>query len=511
MVVINMSYASLRIGGLSSGIDTDSIVKDLMKIQRMPLNRLKQKKQTLQWQKEEYRTINNLMRTFRDKVSKMRLQSSYMARTAVSSNENALTVTANGNAVQGTYSVTVDQLAQGVIKGSQAALAEESNGDGTTKSLAYQFGLSGSVSFTLEGSGGSHDFTFDTAADNISSVATAINEADIGIKASYDSTLNRFFLTSTTTGSAAQIRVTNDTGGFLSDTGGTGANTLNLLLNNDGTIYAGQDAVFDFGDTQNLSSSTNSVTVNGITLNLRQGGGATSTISITNDTNATFDLITDFVSSYNDLIEEINNALSETRYSDYAPLTDDQKEEMSEEEIASWEKKAKSGLLRNDTIISGILTKMRSELSSSVVGSMTYKTLSSIGITTGTYQEKGKLYINEAKLKEALQKSPDEVMDLFTQSSDVDEEDGLAVRIYDELNKGISQLSSKAGSSSTYSLYDNSTIGKRLTTIDSDIDKLEERLDDIEDRYWRQFTAMEKAIQSMNSQSTWLSQLSGMM
>lgn len=505
-----MSYASLRIGGLSSGIDTDSIVKDLMKIQRMPLDRLKQKKQTLEWQKDEYRNINNLMRTFRDTVSKMRFQSSYMAKSAVSSNESALTVTANANAVQGSYAVTVDQLAQGVSKGSQAALAEELNEDGTTKTLADQFGLSGSVSFTLEGSGGSHDFTFDTAADNINSVVAAINEADIGIKASYDSNLNRFFLTSATTGSTAQIRVTSDAGGFLSDAGGTGANTLNLLLNNDGTIYAGQDAVFDFGDASNITSVTNTVSVNGITMNLRQGGGAASTVTITSDTDSTFDLIKDFVSSYNDLIEEVNNKLSETRYRDYLPLTDDEKEEMSEDEIALWESKAKSGLLRNDSMLSGVLTKMRSELSSSVDGLTTFSTLSAIGITTGTYQEKGKLYINEAKLKEALQNDPDEVMDLFTKTSDIDSEDGFAARIYEEVNDGISQLSSKAGSSSTYSLYDNSTIGKRITEIDSDIDELEERLNDIEDRYWRQFTAMEKAIQNMNSQSAWLSQLSGL-
>ncbi|MCM1567157.1 MAG: flagellar filament capping protein FliD, partial [Dehalobacter sp.] len=477
---------------------------------RMPLDRLKQKKQTLEWQKDEYRTINNLMRTFRDTVSKMRFQSSYMAKSAVSSNESALTVSANANAVQGSYAVTVHQLAQGVSKGSQAALAEELNEDGTTKTLAEQFGLSGSVSFTLEGSGGSHDFTFDTATDNINSVVSAINEAGIGIKASYDSNLNRFFLSSTTTGSTAQIRVASDASGFLSDAGGTGANTLNLLLNNDGTVYAGQDAVFDFGDTLNLTSSTNKVTVNGITMNLRQGGGATSMVSITNDTDSSFNLISDFVSSYNDLIEEINSKLSETRYRDFLPLTDDEKEEMSEDEIKLWESKAKSGMLRNDSMISGILTKIRSELGSSVAGLTTFKTLSSIGITTGSYQEKGKLYINEAKLKEALQNDPDEVMDLFTKASDIDEEDGIAVRIYNEVNNGITQLSSKAGSSTSYSSYDNSTIGKQLSKIDSDIYKLEDRLNDIENRYWRQFTAMEKAIQSMNSQSAWLSQLSGL-
>jgi len=498
--------STLKIGGLVSGIDTDSIVKSLMAAQRAPVDKLKQQKQILQWQQEDYREINTSLRSFRDKVFTVKLQSTFLAKSAVSSNDNAVTANAGTSASQGIYSVTVNQLAEGVLKGSQAALADEKNTNGTTKTLAEQFGLSGSVSFTLEGSGGSEEFTFDTSTDTIYTVVSKINKASLGITASYDATLNRFFLSTTTTGSSAKIKVTGDTSNFLSDSGGTGDNTLKLLLQSE-TTYSGQDAQFNFGDATDLTSATNTVTVNGITLNLKQGGGATSTITVTSNVDSAVSAIKDFVTSYNEIIDKINSKLSETRYRDYSPLTDEQKDEMSKDEIEKWEKFARSGLLRNDTILSGIVTGMRNTMNSSVTGLTAYSTLSSIGITTGLYSEKGKLYLDEDKLRAALQESPEEVMKLFTNSSDTESEEGLAVRLYNQVNNGISSIAAKAGSNSTYSLVDNSIIGKRLAEIDEEVEEWEDRLDKIEERYWQQFTAMEEAISKMNAQSAWLSQL----
>lgn len=507
IMVIN----NLRIGGLATGIDTDSIVSKLMKAKRIPVDKLKQDKQILQWQQEDYRAVNTSLRSFMDKVFNMKLQATYLAKTAASSNEAAVGVAANSNAVPGIYSVTVTQLAQGVSKGSQAALPDEANADGTTKTLAQQFGLSGSISFTLEGSKGSKAFTFDTANATINNVVADINGADLGISASYDATLNRFFLTTSSTGAAAKIKVTSDSNNFLTgplEDGSDNVLKLKMKLNID---YTGQDAKFDFGDAKGLTSATNTVTVNGITLTLKQGGGATADITVRNDTNAVFNSIKDFVTAYNDIVDKINSKLSETGYRDYLPLTGEQRDKMSEDQIKKWEEKAKSGLLRNDTLLEGVVMKMRTTMSAVVpglTGGKGYDNLAKIGINTGLYFEKGKLYIDETKLKDALQKDPDGVMNLFIKNSDVYSEKGIAQRLYDDVNNGMSLISAKAGSDSTYSTVDNSTIGKRLIQVNEDIDKLEDRLKEIEDRYWRQFTAMEQAIQQMNAQSAWLAQQS---
>ncbi len=503
--------SNLRIGGLASGIDTDSIIKNLMKVKRMPVDKLKQEKQILNWQQEDYRGVNSTLRGFRDKLFDMKLQSTYLVNSASSSNETAVSASANSNAKRGIYSVSVTQLANAVSKGSQETLLEESNADGTIKTLAAQFsGLPGSISFTLEGTTGSKSFTFDTSTATIYSVASEINAANLGISASYDATLNRFFLNTTTTGSDAKIKISDDNAShFLSGLDGSGnpSNILKLQVEN-GTDYAGKDAIFNFGDMTGLTSATNSPTVNGITLSLKQEG-ASGAISVTSNTDAVFNTIKDFVSAYNDTLAKINDKLSEIRYRDYPPLTDEQRDVMSEKDIEKWEEFARSGLLKNDPLLNGHLEKMRTNLYSSVSGLTGYKSLAEIGITTGSYMEKGKLYLDETKLKEALQKDPEGVMNLFTKSSDNNDEKGIAARLYDNVNNAMSSLAEKAGNSSSYSLADNSMIGKSLTSIDKNIKTWEDRLKDIEDRFWRQFSAMEEAISRMNSQSAWLSQQLG--
>lgn len=152
---------------------------------------------------------------------------------------------------------------------------------------------------------------------------------------------------------------------------------------------------------------------------------------------------------------------------------------------------------------------MRSTMMSVVPGLDTgskYNTLASIGITSGLYSEKGKLYINETKLKEALQKDMQAVMDLFTKDDSQYSNKGIAMRLYDDVNKTMTQISARAGSSDGFSLVDNSIIGKQLSRIDERSDDLKDRLAKIEERYWKQFTAMEKAISQLNSQSAWLAQ-----
>jgi flagellar hook-associated protein 2 len=143
-------------------------------------------------------------------------------------------VTAASNASEGTYTIKVNNLASGVFKGSTAALADEKDADGNNLNLYNQFaefGLSGllstdNISVTINGK----VLQFDLDQDTINTVASKINDADLGIKASYDSDLNRFFLTTTTTGSTANISISSDTVGFISNLG-TDDNTSILKLN----------------------------------------------------------------------------------------------------------------------------------------------------------------------------------------------------------------------------------------------------------------------------------------
>lgn len=498
----------MRLSGLASGMDIDQMVSDLMRAHRMKVDKSYQKKQILEWRREDYRTINTKLLTLRNSAFDMKLQGSFMAKSATSSNSDVLTATAGNTAVAADYSVTVHNLASGVTKSSTEALATSYTGSGServTKTLTDQFGLTGNVTFTLQGSvnGEAKEevFSFDTASQNIYEVVGSINNAGLGIKASYDSNLERFFLMSNGTGEQAEIHVKSDAQNFLT-------NNLKLAVNvgaDETNAYRGTDAVIDFNDATGLKFASNQFTVNGITLNLKEGSGKTVKVSVSQDVDAVMDKIKAFVESYNSTIESIGGKLKEERYRDYLPLTDEQKNELSDREAEKWEEKARSGMLKADQLLGGAYNEIRSVTMSRVEGlTGKYTSLSSVGITTKNWYENGKLEIDETKLREALTNDPEGVMNLFTHSGEDSKKSGVAVKLYDAVNNAMSQLTTKAGSSS--SLYDDSTLGKDITRINESISAAEERLINLEARYYRQFTAMEQAINQMNTQSMWLTQ-----
>lgn len=233
-----------------------------------------------------------------------------------------------------------------------------------------------------------------------------------------------------------------------------------------------------------------------------------------------FHSIKDFIDKYNTVVETISNKLYEERYRDYLPLTEEQREELTDDQIDKWTEKARSGLLRHDAILSDIYSRFRMTMAAVVPGvsggyvqdgkTVYSDRLSAIGITTTSDYMSGKLVVDENKLREAIEKDPQGILDLFTKNPDEYSEKGIATRLYEDVNYGMERLIAKAGSAGDFKLVDNSSIGKEIKEINERIDTWEDRLAQLEDRYYRQFTAMEKAIQQLNSQSTWLMQQFGM-
>ncbi|KEK10116.1 flagellar filament capping protein FliD [Lysinibacillus fusiformis] len=239
------------------------------------------------------------------------------------------------------------------------------------------------------------------------------------------------------------------------------------------------------------------------------------TMQASSDTKAAKEQIVEFVEKYNAMIEEFNKSLKETKYRDYAPLTDEQRKDMSENEQKLWDEKAKSGLLRNDSIIREGMTKMRSTFMGNVagLGDKLMDSLAEIGITTsGDLKESGKLVINDKKLDEALAKDPDQVHKLFSQSGKVTETTdengrkvindsrGIAYRLRDAMRDMTTNIEKKAGKEGATN--QTHSLGKKITNSDDRITKLQAKLKDIEARYWKQFTAMEQAINKANQQSS---------
>ena len=524
--------SNMRISGLSSGMDIDQMVEKLMQAQRTKVDKIKQTRQQVEWQRTDYQTVNNSLRTLRDLTYNMKLQGTYLAKKAASSNESAVSATASVTATPGSYTVSVANLAQGLTRGSQNAVFEESNPDGTTKTLSAQFATlpAGNITFTLAGKLGtdgitrnSHAFTIDTTTTTINTLASEINKysESLGITASYDSVNNRFFLTTNGTGSQYGIGVSADSDSLLSSGTGLPADSkLQLNIQTGAAAQLGQNAQYSFGDASNMTNSTNTVLVNGITLNLKQGGGVSSTITVSRDVDTVYNSIKTFIEKYNTTIDLVNKEISEEKYRDYLPLTDAQKEQLSEKQQEQWEERAKSGMLRNDSYLNGLINRVRSATSTIVSGIeavnvdgkvVTHSSLASIGIVTGYYTEGGKLYLNNdgADLKRAIEADPDGVMKLFNNNSAVSSEKGIAQRLYDVLDKGMDDIIDTAGAGSVTSLRDNSVFGKKLRYLDNQVAEWDKRLTQMEERYYNQFTAMENALNRLNSQSAWLSQQFG--
>ena len=240
-------------------------------------------------------------------------------------------------------------------------------------------------------------------------------------------------------------------------------------------------------------------------------------ISLTSTTNIDdmVNRIKEFVTTYNGLIKDLNNLTKEDKYRNYQPLTTAQRKEMEESEIKLWEQKAKSGLLRGDSIIQTGLSSMRSLIyqSNSGVANEKYNTLFSIGITTSkNYLEGGTLEIDENKLRAALEEDPDAVSSLFSNSSGkvvkegnvvVEDSRGYLQKLRTSFDEIQEKIENRAGRSTmTQTQY---TLGKYLKDVDDQIEKWQDKLVDIENRYWSQFSAMETLINKANSQSTMLS------
>lgn len=513
--------SSIRLSGLVSGMDTDNVVKELMKAQRAPLNKLLQRKQTDSWKRDSLREMNALLLDFRmNTVSNMRLQGPYLKKKLVADNENAVSIKQTGSPNLSTYNVKVNKLAQ---EAEPARLDTKTLVTDPSKTLK-EAGFTGTFNFTIKNG------TQITLGENdtMDSVVKLINDqsSQTGVVATFFD--EKLIFTSTSTGTAAEINLEYDNVpnakifGLSQDTSASPPTTLTVSKQGEAGV-AGEVVIN--GVTSSITS--NKFTYDGIELYLKQEG-VSFNVNSSQDEDAIFDSIKGFVDKYNELIDKLNQKISEVRYKNYQPLLDEEKEALSEKQIEQLEGKAKSGILRNDPYLQKALTQMRQIMSAPVAGisDAKFDTLNEIGIGTAkadgkfavaNYQENGKLYIDEKKLREAIRDNGTKVLDLFTKNpsettTDADEinmETGIAKRLYNNLQDIISRITDVAGLTGMGETADGFSMGRQMKTLNKSIDSLELRLKSIEDRYYKQFAAMEQAMSKANSQSSWLAQQFG--
>lgn len=260
-----------------------------------------------------------------------------------------------------------------------------------------------------------------------------------------------------------------------------------------------------------LTSSNTTLDVNGLSLNLVSASDREVKVTVSNDSTAVYDAIKDFVEQYNSALSEMNKYYYADSARGYDPLTDDQKEAMSDEEVEKWETKIKDSLLRRDSTLSGILETFRTSLTGITVKASDGKTysLANLGITTGKdYKEYGLLHIkgdeddtdyadSENTLQSMINSDPDIVMEVMS---------GIASNLYNNINKKISTTTTMK---SALSFYNDKEMTKQMRQYKKDIKSWETKLSDMEDRYYKQFSAMETALSKLQSQQNSLASYLG--
>ncbi|WP_400162326.1 flagellar filament capping protein FliD [Brevibacillus sp. TJ4] len=503
---------TIRFAGMASGLDTEAMVKEMMNARREPVNRLIRQKQSLEWKREAYREMNTLLLDLRTSVDSLRFSGNFNKKVAVSENDNVASTKVVGTPKMSSYAVEVRQLAKAEMPAAVSLTV-----DRTIKDSKLPIG---GEDFTLTVNG--KDISVSGETDSIDSIISKIRiETGGAVQASFVD--GKLLLSSAKIADAQGNDMTIDQFSVSVTGDGSKLGLQDGASVNSSVRVPGQESVVIINGVE-YKSSTNKVTFDGVEFTLKQENiGSPLMVNNEVDEDAIFKTISDFVNKYNEIIAKINEKISEPRYRTYHPLLDSEKEAMPDKTVEKWEETAKSGLLLRDATLTNGLNEMRRAMSTALSGSgvnAAFDTLAEIGITGPpngkyAYQENGKLYIDETKLRSAIRNNGADVTKLFTNfSSSTDpatkyKESGIADRLYSELTKVINKVTNEAGSTTSTSTYDDSYLGKRIKETSDSIDVWEKRLKDIEDRYYKQFAKMETLMSKAQSQSSWFAQMLG--
>ena len=493
----------IRITGMNSGLDTESIISELVKAKSAKKDDLVKAQTKLQWKQDAWKELNSKVYSFYSKsLSNMRFESDYLKKTTKVSNANAATVITGANAVTGVQTLSIDNLAKtGYLTGAEVKSYKNSENEdvklsGSTK--LSDLGISADSVIKLNG----EEITLDGEM-TVDGLVSKLKEK--GVNASFDVKNQRFFISAKESGEAADFTIE---GG--NDNGTAALERLGIT---------GADAIHNKGENAQITlngatfvSNTNVFEINGLTITAN-AKAAEFTISTVEDTDGIYDMIKGFLKEYNELINEMDKLYGAESAKGYEPLTEEEKESMSEKEVEKWEEKIKNSILRKDSTLSSVASAVKSIMSQGIKLGNDTVYLSDFGISTLGYftaadNEKNAYHIdgdpddtstsgNTDKLKTAIANDPDKVVEFFST---------LSKNLYGKLG----DMMKKTQYSSSFTLYDDIAMKDEYKDYTSKIKTQEEKITDFEDRYYKKFSAMETALAKLSSKESAISGLLGM-
>lgn len=629
---------AMRVSGINSGLDTDAIVQELVSAYSKKTEKYEKEQTKLSWKQEAWKSLNSKVYSLYTNVSKLKYSSAYAAKTVSVSDTTKASVTASGNAVNGTQKLNVLQTAQSAyLTGGKISTTNGEAATSETKLSELGFTENATIRVHLNKTDeDGNPIETDIKLTKDSTLADVTKELqNAGVNASFDEKNGRLYISSKDSGTVGDFTITasdakgtkTDAGNRLLDTLGLGSSSYaaggaiqtkqgktavmsttlaNLGYTGGETIFtvngkdiavdanttisdlldkfkeAGISANFDgaagklsFSSSEGLTfegdadvlkllgldsglkadisrdpikldgsdamivlngvlytSDSNSFSVNGLNITansvtddintLLDANGEVdlskltdaNAISITTstDTQGIYDTIKDFLTEYNNIINEMTKLYNADSARDYEPLTDDEKDAMSDTEIEKWETKIKDSLLRRDSSLDSIMSSMISAMNKGIVINGETYALSSFGIHTMGYlnaaeNEQNAFHIDGDEDDENTSGNKDKLMTAITEDADTVIE--FMKQLSSNLYKAIDDNMQSTTMRSRYKIYNDKELDKQYNNYAKLISQWEEKVSDKEEYYYKQFTAMESALAKLNSQQSSLAGLLG--
>ncbi|MBE5876009.1 MAG: hypothetical protein E7290_03870 [Lachnospiraceae bacterium] len=530
----------LRVTGMYSGIDTESVISQLVDAKSTKVTKLKNEQKKLEWKQTVWQDLNSkIYSLYSGTLSKLRLSSAYHKKSTTCSDTTKATVVASSSAVEGTQTLKIEQLAKaGYMTGAELEqkVTKEQDEDGkmVTKKVDWTTSdklseiSSSLVGEKIEITVGTGDDKKTTSIEitsdmTINNLVSKMKSA--GVNANFDTVNQRFFISATGTGTDKEFQLS-----------GSGSNTLATLGIDANATYANgseciriaaQDAKIVLNEAT-FTSDSNTFSINGLTINATGVTEEEISIVTSTDYEGVYDTIKDFIDEYNELICEIDKMYNADSARKYDVLSDEEKEAMTDEEIENWENKIKGSLLRKDsnlfsimnsltsTMMQGFYTKHLTEEEKKGMtdiqiekwyednGEKMY--LSTFGIKTMSYfeaedfehhayhidgnEDDESTATKEDKLKAMIASNPEGTAEFFS---------GLCKGLYEALDKTMSETTDY---SSIYKVYNDKKLKSDYDDYTKRIKEAEDELNDYEDRWYEKFSAMETALAKLQSNSS---------
>lgn len=495
----------IRITGMNSGLDTESIITELVKAQKTKVESVKKKQTALEWKQTAWKELNaKIYKLFNSTLSNMRFETDYSKKTTDISNSAVASIVTSDGAMNAIQKLTVSQLATaGYMTG---APVSSGSGSVTSGSKLTDLGIADGSTITVTTAGKSTDVTI-TADMSVDGFVRKLQEA--GVEASFDAKNQRFHIGAKKSGGGENdftiTSVTSD-----------GENALKKLGIKEGEAKVhktlGENAKITLNGAD-YESSSNTFEINGLTITVLQESSEPVTLTTRQDTDGIYNKIKNFFKEYNALINEMDKLYNAESAKGYEPLSADEKDEMTDSEIEKWETKVKDSLLRRDSNLSTVSSAMKSIMLQGAVVNGKQMYLSDFGIETLGYfssaeNERNAYHINgdeddstvsakENALKAAIAQDPEMVTAFFSKLTD---------NLYTELNN---QSRSVEGVRSFGKFYDDKRMQEDYKNYTTKIKQQEAKLTALEERWYNKFTAMETALAKLQSNQSAVSSLLG--